>query len=99
MNAGNLANHFVHLLHRFAVAEQAFHVHGRQKFLCRDQISSQIRAAAGAIQSKFQGLHVQWLLQEIDCAALKRLQGFSAAIVPAESNHGRRRFPVGYCFE
>src|SRR5207253_1216225 len=35
VNGGNLANHFVHLLHGFAVTEQSLHVHRRKEFLGR----------------------------------------------------------------
>src|SRR5438552_8173766 len=68
MDASNFANYFVHLLHRFAVAEQSFHMHGRKKFLGGGQVSSQSRATAGAIQGKFQSLNIKRLFQEVDCA-------------------------------
>jgi len=94
MDASNFANYFVHLLHRFAVAEQSFHMHGRKKFLGSGQVSSQSRATAGAIQGKFQSLNIKRLFQEVDCAIPQCLYGLFTSAFPAESNDGRSRFPL-----
>ena len=48
----------MNFIHRFAVAEQAFHAIGSKKLLCGGQIARQRGAPKCALQGKFQRVHI-----------------------------------------
>ena len=98
MDGSDLADYFVDLLHGLAVAEQTFDTARSQKFIGCSQVPRQREAPVSTIESKFQGVNIERLWQEVHCAPLQGFHGRFAAHVPTVSDHSGqldllRRFP------
>src|SRR5262245_21743662 len=94
--AGNLADNVTHLLHRLAMAEQAFDASRAENAAGVGKFAAQHAAAPGAIQGKFQSLNVERLVDEIKATVMDGLQALLAAFAfPAVGDHGNFGGAIG----